>query len=385
MASKRDYYEVLGVARNASADEIKKAYRKLAIKFHPDKNPNNPEAEDKFKEAAEAYEVLSEPQKKEQYDRFGHAGMQSGFGGGGGGNMSMDDIFENFGDIFGGHNPFESLFGGGQSQSRGRRVFRGSDLRVKVQLTLSEIANGVKKKIKLNKQVACDSCGGSGAKSSDGFKKCTSCNGAGQVRRSTNTFLGQMVTASTCPTCNGEGSVITNACTKCNGNGSIKGEEIIEINIPAGAVDGVQLSISGKGNAGPRAGVPGDLIVMVEEIEDPLLKRDGANLVYDLYLNVADASLGTDVEVQTVDGKVKIAIPAGTQGGKIFRLKNKGIPHLNQYGRGDQLIYVNIWIPKKLNPEEKKLLQAIKTSPNFIPTPDHTDKSVFERVKEMFR
>jgi molecular chaperone DnaJ len=384
MASKRDYYEVLGVARNASAEEIKKAYRQLAIKYHPDKNPNNPEAEEKFKEAAEAYEVLSDPQKREQYNRFGHAGMQGG-GFGSGGNMSMDDIFDHFGDIFGGHNPFESFFGGGQSSSRGRRGYRGSDLRVKVQLSLVEIANGVKKKIKLNKQVSCDSCGGSGAKNSDGFKKCSTCNGAGQVRRATNTFLGQMVTTSTCPTCNGEGNVITNVCPKCQGNGSIKGEEVIEINIPGGAVDGVQLSISGKGNAGPRGNSPGDLIVMIEEIEDKFLKRDGANLIYDLYLNVADATLGTDVEVPTVDGKVKIAIPAGTQGGKIFRLKNKGIPHLNQYGRGDQLIYVNIWIPKKLTPEEKKLMQTLKDLPNFAPAPDHTDKSVFERVKEMFR
>jgi molecular chaperone DnaJ len=383
MASKRDYYEVLGVAKNASADEIKKAYRKLALKYHPDKNPINPEAEEKFKEAAEAYEVLSDQQKKDQYDRFGHAGMQGGFSGGGG--MSMDDIFEHFGDIFGGHNPFETFFGGGQTQSRGRRVYKGSDLRVKVQMTLNEVANGVKKKIKLNKQVACDSCNGSGAKGSDGFKKCTTCNGSGQVRRATNTFLGQMVTTSTCPSCNGEGAVITNACGKCNGNGSIKGEEIIEINIPGGAVDGVQLSVSGKGNAGPRGGMPGDLIVMVEEIEDTYLKRDGVNLIYDIYLNVADASLGTDVEVPTVDGKVKISIPAGTQGGKIFRLKNKGIPHLNSYGRGDQLIYVNIWIPKMLTPEEKKMMQAVKDMPNFNPSPDHTDKSVFERVKGIFK
>jgi molecular chaperone DnaJ len=383
MAAKRDYYEVLGVEKNASADEIKKAYRMLALKYHPDKNPNNPEAEEKFKEAAEAYEVLSDAEKRSQYDRFGHNGMQGGFGGA---SMSMDDIFEHFGDIFGGHDPFEAFFGrrsgGGGRQ---RRVYKGSDLRVKVQLNLAEISTGVKKKIKLNKSVSCDSCGGSGAKGNDGFKTCSTCNGAGQVRRTTSTFLGQMYTTSTCPTCNGEGTIISNICQKCQGDGRIKGEEIIEINIPAGAVDGVQLSVSGKGNAAPRGGVPGDLIVMVEEIEDKYLKRDAVNVIYDLYLNFADAALGTSVEVPTIEGKAKINIPAGTQGGKIFRLKNKGIPSLNSYGRGDQLIYVNIFVPTRLSSEEKKILEDLKGSSNFNPDPSQSERGIFEKVREMFR
>jgi len=384
MPEKRDYYEILGVDRNASTDELKKAYRKMALQFHPDKNPGNKEAEEKFKEAAEAYEVLSDQEKRAQYDRFGHNGMRGGFGGSGGG-MSMDDIFEHFGDVFGGHNPFESFFGGGNRNSRQQRVFRGSDLRVKVQVTLNEISSGSNKKLKLKKFAPCDACGGNGAKGSNAMSTCTTCNGSGQIRKATNTFLGQMYTTQTCYTCSGDGKIVTNKCDNCGGEGIFKKEEIIDINIPAGVVEGVQLSVSGKGNAGRRGGIPGDLIVVIEEIEDKDLKRDGANIIYDLYLNFVDAALGAEVEVPTIGEKVKINIPAGTQGGKIFRLKNKGIPQLNAYGKGDQLIHINIWVPKKLSSEEKRLLQSLKSSASFKPDPTAEDKGIFDKVREIFR
>ncbi|MEA3496338.1 MAG: molecular chaperone DnaJ [Bacteroidota bacterium] len=380
--SKRDYYEILDVDKSASNEEIKKAYRKKAIQYHPDKNPDNKAAEEKFKEAAEAYEVLRDPDKKSRYDQYGHSGLKGGFGQGG--EMSMDDIFDSFGDIFGGSNPFESFFGGGGQRSQGRRrVFKGSDLRIKVALTLKEIANGTKKKIKVKKSVACDVCGGSGAEGSNAFQTCSSCGGAGQVKRATNTFLGQMYTTSTCPTCNGEGRIITNKCSNCRGDGRVMGSEVIEINIPAGVSEGVQLAVSGKGNAAPRGGIPGDLIVVINETEDKYLKRDGNNIIYDLYLNIADAALGKSVEVPTINAKAKINIPAGTQGGKIFRLKGKGIPNLNAYGSGDQLIHINIWVPVKLNSQEKQILKELKNSENFIPSPS-TDKGIFDKVKEMF-
>lgn len=383
--SKRDYYEVLGVGRNATADEIKKAYRQMAIKFHPDKNPNNKEAEDKFKEAAEAYEVLSDADKKARYDRFGHQGMGGGGGFGGGGGMSMDDIFSQFGDVFGEGSPFESFFGGGGQRSRGGRRQRvGTNLRIKVKLTLQEIATGVEKKLKVNKQVACSSCGGNGAKDKSSFRTCGTCGGSGQVRRVTQTFLGQMATTSTCPTCNGEGSVITNSCTSCRGSGKMDGEEIITVNIPAGVADGMQLSMSGKGNAPERGGIPGDLIILIEEVEDPVLKRDGNNIIYDLFLNFADAALGTQVEVPTVNGKVKLKIDAGTQAGKILRLRGKGLPEINSGYHGDQLVQVNIWTPKKLTAEEKAILEKIRTSENFVPKPDKSDGGFFDRMKEFF-
>lgn len=381
MASKRDYYEVLGVSKDASAEEIKKAYRKLAIQFHPDKNPDDKEAEDKFKEAAEAYEVLSDSEKRSRYDRFGHSGMQGGFSSAGG--WSVEDIFEHFGDVFGGSS-FESFFGGG-GRSRSRTRYKGTDLRIKVQMKLDEISNGVKKKIKVKKSVLCISCGGSGAKSSNAYRTCQACGGSGQIRRATNTFLGQMYTTQTCSSCQGEGQIISDQCTTCRGEGRVMGEEVIEINIPAGVVDGVQLSVSGKGNAAPRGGIPGDLIVAVEEIEDKYLKRDGVNIIYDLYLNFADAALGTNVEVPTIDGKARINIPSGTQGGKVFRLKSKGIPELNGYGRGDQLIHVNIYVPAKLNNEERTLMEKLRISPNFTPDPSSSEKGIFDKVKEMFR
>lgn len=383
--SKRDYYDILGVARGADEKEIKSAYRKLAVKYHPDKNPGDHEAEEKFKEAAEAYDVLSNPQKKQRYDQFGHAG-NSASGGGYGGGMNMDDIFSQFGDIFGGGgHPFESFFGGGGGGSRGgRRVAKGTNLRIKVKLTLEEIAKGVEKKVKVNKQVNCHTCDGSGAKDKSSFHTCNTCGGSGSVRRVTNTILGQMQTTSTCPTCNGEGVEITAKCTTCRGEGLERGEETIAINIPAGVSEGMQLSMSGKGNAAPRGGIAGDLIILIEEIPHETLKRDGLNIIYDLYINFADATLGTSVEVPTIDGKAKIKIDPGTQAGKILRLKGKGIPEVNSYHKGDQLIYVNIWTPKAVSSDEKEILQKLKESPNFKPQPGKSEKSFFERIKEYF-
>jgi molecular chaperone DnaJ len=383
--SKRDYYDILGVARGADEKEIKSAYRKLAVKYHPDKNPGDHEAEEKFKEAAEAYDVLSNPQKKQRYDQFGHAGS-SASGGGYGGGMNMDDIFSQFGDIFGGGgHPFESFFGGGGGGSRGgRRVAKGTNLRIKVKLTLEEIAKGVEKKVKVNKQVHCHTCDGSGAKDKSSFHTCNTCGGSGSVRRVTNTILGQMQTTSTCPTCNGEGVEITAKCTTCRGEGLERGEETIAINIPAGVSEGMQLSMSGKGNAAPRGGVAGDLIILIEEIPHEALKRDGLNIIYDLYINFVDATLGTNVEVPTIDGKAKIKIDPGTQAGKILRLKGKGIPEVNSYHKGDQLIYVNIWTPKAVSSDEKEILQKLKESPNFKPQPGKSEKSFFERIKEYF-
>ncbi len=381
--TKRDYYDILGVQRNAGADEIKKAYRKLAIKYHPDKNPGDKAAEEQFKEAAEAYEVLSNQEKRQRYDQFGHAGNAGGAGYGGGG-MNMEDIFSQFGDIFGGGSPFESFFGGGQSSRGGRRVSRGSNLRIKVKLTLEEISKGVEKKIKVNKQVACKTCNGSGAKDGSSFHTCNTCGGSGSVRRVTNTILGQMQTTSTCPTCNGEGTQITNKCAVCHGDGIVRGEETISINIPAGVSEGMQLSMSGKGNAAPRGGIAGDLIILIEEIPHEYLKREGNNIIYDLHISFVDAALGSSVEIPTIDGKAKIKIEAGTQGGKILRLKGKGVPEVNSYHHGDQLVYVNIWTPKALSHEERDLLEKLQSSPNFKPQPGKNEKSFFDRMKEYF-
>lgn len=383
--AKRDYYEVLGVEKNASASEIKKAYRKLALKFHPDKNPDNKEAEEKFKEAAEAYEVLSNDEKKAKYDRFGHAGVGGAAGGGfGGAGMSMDDIFSQFGDIFGGAG-FGGFGGfGGQGGGR-RRVNRGSNIRVKVNLSLKDIVNGVEKKIKVKKYVKCNTCSGSGAEGGSGFETCDNCNGSGQVTRVTNTFLGQMQTASTCPKCGGEGKIIKNKCNTCHGDGIVKDDETIELKIPAGVEGGMQLSVSGKGNMGARNGVPGDLIVLIEEEEHPELKRDGNNILYDLYISFADAILGTEVTVPTVNGKAKIKIEAGTQGGKVLRLRNKGIPDVNGYRTGDQLVNINVWTPKNLSKEEKNMVEKLRGSKNFEPQPTSTDKGFFGRMRDYFK
>ncbi|SEN95352.1 molecular chaperone DnaJ [bacterium A37T11] len=381
--SKRDYYDILGVSRNAEQADIKSAYRKLAIKYHPDKNPDNKEAEDKFKEAAEAYEVLSNPEKRKRYDQFGHAGAQSN-GGYGGGGMNMEDIFSQFGDIFGGGgSPFESFFGGGQSRG-GRRAMRGSNLRIKVKLTLEEIAKGTEKKIKVNKQVICKTCDGTGAKDRSSFSTCKTCGGSGSVRRVTNTILGQMQTTSTCPTCNGEGTVITAKCSVCHGEGLERGEETISINIPAGVAEGMQLSMSGKGNAAPRGGIPGDLIILIEETPHESLKREGVNVVYDLHISFVDASLGASIEIPTIDGKAKIKIEPGTQAGKILRLKGKGVPEVNSYHRGDQLVYVNVWTPKAISSEERDILERLRNSANFKPQPGKNEKSFFDRIREYF-
>ncbi|MGB3849193.1 MAG: molecular chaperone DnaJ [Tunicatimonas sp.] len=379
--AKRDYYEILGLSRNATPEELKKAYRKTAIKFHPDKNPDNPEAEDMFKEAAEAYEVLSDPQKRERYDRFGHQGVGGG-GGFGGGSMNMDDIFSQFGDIFGGGSAFESFFGGGGG--RGTRQRRGSNLRIKLKLTLDEVSHGVEKKIKVKRYVSCDTCGGNGAKNGTALQTCSTCSGSGQTRKVVNTMLGQMVSTNTCDTCGGEGKIVSQRCDNCHGEGRLMEEEVIPVQIPEGVGEGIQLSMSGKGNVPKRGGVPGDLLIVIEEAEDEHLKRDGSNIVYDLHLSFVDAVLGTDVEVPTVDGKVKIKIEPGTQSGKILRLRGKGIKDINSYGKGDQLIHVNVWTPQKVSNDEKQMLEELRQSPNFTPQPGKGDKSFFERMKEFF-
>lgn len=384
--AKRDYYEVLGVNKNASTQEIKKAYRMLAIKFHPDKNPDDKAAEDKFKEAAEAYEVLSNEEKKAKYDRFGHAGMGGSAGFGGGGSMNMEDIFSQFGDIFGGGGGGFSGFGGFSSGGqRGRRVNRGSNIRVKVKLTLKDIVNGVEKKIKVKKYITCNTCTGSGAEGSSGFNTCDQCNGSGQVTRVTNTFLGQMQTASTCPKCGGDGKIITNKCNTCHGDGIVKDDETIELKIPAGVEDGMQLSVTGRGNMGARNGVAGDLIVLIEEEEHPELKRDGNNILYDLYIPFPDAILGSEVTVPTVNGKAKIKVEAGTQGGKVLRLRNKGIPDVNGYRTGDQLVNINVWTPQNLSKEDKKIIEKLRGSKAYEPQPTAEDKGFFERMKDYFR
>jgi molecular chaperone DnaJ len=384
--SKRDYYEVLGVSKSAAADEIKKAYRKLALQYHPDRNPGDAAAEEKFKEAAEAYDVLSNEDKKARYDRFGHAGMNGAAGGGGGfggGGMNMDDIFSHFGDIFGGGGGgFGDMFGGGGGRAQSNR---GSNLRVKLKLTYAEMAHGVNKKIKVKKYVGCTTCNNTGAKDSNSVQKCATCGGSGQVRRVTNTFMGQMQTVSPCPTCNGQGSTITHKCTSCKGEGRVYGEETISIDVPAGVQDGMQLSMSGRGNMGERGGPAGDLIILIEEERHAELSRDGNDVQYVLSLSFPDAVFGVQIEVPTIDGKAKIKIPPGTQSGKIFRLKGKGFPDINGYGRGDQLVLVKIWTPQHLTDEERAVIESLKDSPNIQPGEDaKKEKSFFEKIKDVF-
>lgn len=389
--AKRDYYEVLGLSRSAGTDELKKAYRKLALKYHPDRNPDDKAAEDKFKEAAEAYEVLSNPDKKARYDRFGHAGVDPNMGGGGfggRGGMTMEDIFSQFGDIFGGGaaggSPFEQFFQGGRGGQRRTRGQRGSNLRIKVKLSLEEIAQGVTKKIKVKKQTKCETCNGSGAKDSSSKQTCGTCRGSGVVRQVRNTFLGQMQTTTTCPTCQGAGEVVTANCSTCKGSGTNYGEETIEIEIPAGVSEGMQLSMSGKGNAGPKGGPAGDLLINIEEIPHEHLQRDGLNVVFEMFLNFADAALGTSIEVPTINGKVKIKVPAGTQSGKIFRLKGKGVPSVQSYETGDQLIHVNVWTPKKLNKDEEALLEKLRDMNNFNPDPGKGERGFFDKMRDYF-
>lgn len=381
---KRDFYEILGVSKGASADEIKKAYRKVAMQFHPDKNPGNKEAEEKFKEAAEAYEVLSDANKKQRYDQFGHAGVGGasgggGFGGGFGG-MRMEDIFENFGDVFG-----DGFFGGGGGRSRSRGTGnRGSNLRVKVKLSYEDIVKGVNKTIKVKKYVRCDACAGAGAKDKSSIQNCNTCGGSGQVRKVQSTFLGQMQTVTTCPTCNGDGSQIINKCSSCKGEGRVYGEDTISVDIPAGVQEGMQLSVSGKGNTGERNGYPGDLLIVIEEEKHAELVREGNNVLYELHLSFPDAVLGVEAEIPTIGGRAKIKIPAGTHAGKILRLKGKGFPSVNSYEKGDQLINVNIWTPQHLNAEEKQIIEKMKRSENFKPNPSKSDKSWFDKIKEVF-
>jgi molecular chaperone DnaJ len=378
---KRDYYEVLGVSKEATKEEIKKAYRKKAIKFHPDKNPGDKKSEENFKEAAEAYEVLSNDEKKARYDRYGHAGLGGAANGFGGGGMTMDDIFSSFGDIFGDAFGGFGAFGGGR---RGRRVNKGSNLRVKVKLTLQEIASGTEKKIKVNKYDTCNSCGGTGAADSSSLSSCTTCHGSGHVTRLTNTMLGQMQTTSVCPSCGGEGKTIIKKCPACYGEGIVQREEIIKINIPAGVGKGMQMTVGGKGNAPRRGGVNGDLLVVIDENEHAELIREGNDLIYNLFISIPDAILGTHVEVPTVDNNVKIKIEPGTQPGKILRLRGKGLPEVNGYGRGDLLVNVNVWIPKSMNKEELKIFEKFKDSESFTPDPDKNDKGFFDRMRGYF-
>ncbi|WP_418511664.1 molecular chaperone DnaJ [Corallibacter sp.] len=373
--AKRDYYEILGVDKSASATEIKKAYRKLALKYHPDKNPDDAEAETKFKEAAEAYEVLSNADKKARYDQFGHQAFE-GAGGFGGGGMNMDDIFSQFGDIFGGafgggggFSGFGGGFGGGQ-----RRV-KGSNLRIRVKLTLDEIANGVEKKIKVRRKVQADGTT---------YKTCTTCNGSGQVTRVTNTILGRMQTATACNVCDGSGQIIDKKPDEADAHGLLSKEETVSIKIPAGVVDGMQLKVSGKGNEAPGNGISGDLLVAIEEEPHETLQREGDNLHYDLYVSLPDAVLGTSKEIDTVTGKVRIKIEAGVQSGKILRLRGKGIPSINGYGKGDLLVHVNVWTPKTLNKQQKEFFESMREDEHFSPKPEKSDKSFFEKVKDMF-
>lgn len=373
MSKKRDYYEILGVSKSATEDELKKAYRKLAIKYHPDKNPGDKAAEEHFKEAAQAYEILSNAEKRAAYDRFGHDGVR-GAGQSGPGGMNMDDIFSNFGDIFGDGNPFESFFGGGRG-GRSSRTPTGSNIRIKLKLTLEEICNGVEKKVKYTKKVAAP-----GAK----FNTCNVCNGSGMVNRVSNTFLGPMQTSSTCHGCNGLGRKLENRPAGSDSEGMINEEVTTNIKIPAGVQNGMQLSMRGYGNDSPMGGMTGDLLVLIEEVQHASFRREGNNLLYDLFISFPTATLGGDVEIPTIDSKVKVKIDPGTQGGKMLRLRNKGVPDINGYGRGDQLVQVNVFTPKKLTPEEKELLKKLESSPNFIPSADNHEKGFFDRMKEFF-
>ncbi|WP_298763558.1 molecular chaperone DnaJ [uncultured Polaribacter sp.] len=376
--AKQDFYEILGISKSASQAEIKKAYRKMAIKYHPDKNPDDKTAEENFKKAAEAYEVLSDDNKKARYDQYGHAAFDGPQGGGGfgGGGMNMDDIFSQFGDIFGGGGfgggGFGGGFGGGQRQAR----VKGTNMRIRVKLTLEEIAKGVEKKVKVRRKVQAD-----GVR----YKTCTTCNGSGQQMRVTNTILGRMQTATTCSTCSGAGEIISSKPNGADAQGLIIKEETVPINIPAGVTEGVQLKVGGKGNDAPgKNAISGDLLVLIEEIQHENLKREGTNIHYDLYVNFSEAVLGVSKEVETVTGKVKIKIDAGTQSGKILRLKGKGLPSIERYGTGDFLIHINVWTPQELTKEQRQFFDKMQSDDNFVPSPNKSDKSFFEKVKDMF-
>ncbi|MBR5299473.1 MAG: molecular chaperone DnaJ [Bacteroidales bacterium] len=388
--AKKDYYEVLGVDKSASADEIKKAYRKLAIKYHPDKNPGDKEAEEKFKEAAEAYSVLSDADKKARYDQFGHAGVEGAgpdFSGGFGNlNDILNDLFGGaFGGGFGGFGGFGNGFGGGRGGQRQQRVYRGRDIRVRVKLTLEEIAKGVEKEISIEKSVPCTECGGKGAKNSSDIKTCSACNGTGQVQRVTNSIFGQTVTYSTCQQCGGEGKVVTNPCRSCGGTGLVRKRETIKVKIPAGVEAGMQLTIQGEGHAAKNNGINGDLLVVIEEQEHPNLKREGNNLYYTKIISLPDAILGAEVEVPCLDGPYKIKVDAGTQSGTVVRLRNKGLPTVNGYGgTGDMYVKFAVWIPKKLDREDKAVIESLREKDSFKPNPTKEDKSFFDKIKDLF-
>ena len=372
---KEDYYDILGISKGASAAEIKKAYRKMAIKYHPDKNPGDTEAENKFKKAAEAYEILGNEEKRAKYDRFGHQAFDGGGFGGGGGGMNMDDIFSQFGDIFGGGFGGGGFSGFGGFGGGGQRRAKGSNLRIRVSLTLEEIANGVEKKIKVKRKVQA---------SGTTYKTCSTCKGTGQVTRVTNTILGRMQTASPCTTCGGSGQMIDQKPADADAQGLKVQEETVSIKIPAGVEDGMQLKVSGKGNEAPGNGIPGDLLVAIEEKAHESLQREGDNLHYDLYVSISEAALGASKEIQTVNGKVRIKIEPGVQSGKILRLRGKGVNSLNGYGKGDLLVHVNVWTPKTLTKEQKEFFEKMANDENFQPNPEKSDKSFFEKVKDMF-
>lgn len=382
--AKRDYYDILGISKGANKDEIKKAYRKMAVKYHPDKNPDDPEAETKFKEAAEAYEVLSDDQKRSAYDRFGHAGV----GGSAGGyqSSSVEDIFSQFSDIFG--SDFGEFFGGagrgGGGRRRRSRGQRGSDIRIRLKLTLEQVNTGVEKKIKLPRQVACEACSGTGAENGTAFNTCPTCQGQGEIRQQAGGGFFQQIVVSTCPTCNGEGRIVSRACSVCDGKGRTEQEDVVSVNIPAGVQEGMNLSLRGRGNAGIRGGSPGDLIIQVEEEKHDDFERDGDNLIHGLFLSFPQAALGTQAEVPTLDNPVRIKIAPGTQAGKVVRLKGKGLPNLNGYGRGNLLIHINVWTPETLSAEERRTLEKLQKSPNFQPDPSQEQKGLFSRIREFF-
>lgn len=389
MAEKRDYYEVLGVEKNATEDQIKKAYRKMAIKYHPDRNPGSKEAEEKFKEAAEAYEVLHDPQKRQQYDRFGFNGPQGGgFGGFGAGGMDMDDIFSMFGDIFGGRSGFGGGFGGfgGGFGGQQQRVYRGADLRLKVKLSLQEIASGVTKKFKVRKDVTCTACHGSGAESGSKPETCPTCNGSGMVSRTVRSVFGMMTTQQECPTCHGQGTVIKNKCKSCGGTGTVKGEEVVEINVPAGVEEGMVINVSGKGNAGPHNGINGDIQVVVEEERNETFIRDHQDVIYNLLLDFPTATLGGEVEIPTIDNKkVRLKVEPGTQPGKSVRLRGKGLPAVQGYGKGmgDLIVHMSVYVPKTLTKQEKDAIESLRDSSNFQGD-NSTKQSIFEKFKNYF-
>lgn len=381
--AKRDYYEVLGVDKNATDEEIKVAYRKIAIKYHPDRNPGNKEAEEKFKEAAEAYDVLHDAQKRQQYDKFGfNAPGGGGFDGFNGGGFSMDDIFSMFGDVFGGRGGFGG-FGGGQA---GSRQSRGSDLRLKVTLSLQEIATGTTKKFKVKKNIVCPECSGSGAEKGSGSETCPTCHGHGVVTRTVRTMLGIMQTQSECPTCHGEGTIIKNKCHKCNGTGVVKGDEIVEVKIPAGVAEGMIVNVPGKGNAGPHNGISGDIQVYIEEEPNDVFVRDGNDIIYNALLDFPTAALGGTIEIPTIEGgKVKIKIEPGTQPGKTLRLRGKGLPSVQGYGNGigDLVVNISVYVPKELSKEERSAIEKLRESENFKGD-SSTKKSIFERFRNYF-